>query len=346
MNDQHFDTNMASQISLLLELSLATGSSLDLTRMCNRFCRILMSRLNLSATTIYVRGDRMGGLADRWVLAHSLPYPFAGLEDLGQGHPLAISVQDTFAHSFDSKIDVTGEEDPNAGCLAVFKLEDLGLFVVEAASARPSLDQGNLTQLRNVMDQFAVALNGCLDHRDLQCAMDEQKRTDQIIRQNESRLELVLSGSDLATWDWNILNGEVAFNDRWSTMLGFDPGELTPGLQTWEQLVHPDDWPLVTEALDQHLKGHTEFYETEHRLRHKNGGWVWVLDRGRVISRDAEGAPTRATGTHLDITARKLMATRTQRLGHLSEITTEVLNAFLNNEDIDQAVNLILRHCG
>ena len=65
--------------------------------------------------------------------------------------------------------------------------------------------------------------------------------------------------------------------------------------------------PGVQEILNAHLDGKTPFYETEHRLRHKSGDWVWVLVKGRVIKRDADGKPLRACGTHLDITERKLI---------------------------------------
>ena len=61
-------------------------------------------------------------------------------------------------------------------------------------------------------------------------------------------------------------------------MLGFRLDELEPSVATWESLVHPDDWPGVRRTLDDHLDGRTPVYETEHRLRRKDGDWCWVLD--------------------------------------------------------------------
>jgi PAS domain S-box-containing protein len=89
-------------------------------------------------------------------------------------------------------------------------------------------------------------------------------------------------------------------------MLGYRIEEIEPHVNYWERLVHPDDLPHVRERLTMHLEGKTEAYECEHRLLHKNGSWIWVLDRGRVIERDDEGRPLMAAGTHLDITQRKV----------------------------------------
>jgi PAS domain S-box-containing protein len=133
----------------------------------------------------------------------------------------------------------------------------------------------------------------------------EQKAAEQSLRQSEERMELVLKGADLGTWDWNIVTGEVKFNECWAQMLGYNLNEIIPHVSTWSALLHPEDMPSVMQILNNHLEGFTDSYETEHRLRHKSGHWVWVLDKGKVIERDKDGKPLRACGTHLDITKRK-----------------------------------------
>ncbi|MEN6424660.1 MAG: response regulator [Phycisphaerales bacterium] len=132
-----------------------------------------------------------------------------------------------------------------------------------------------------------------------------RKRAETALREREERLNLAISGGDLATWDWNVTTGRIDVNSRWLEMLGYIRGELKPHMSTWEDLVHPDDLPPTMSALEAHLQGRTASYETEHRLRHKSGRWVWVLDKGRVTERDEDGRPLRACGTHLDITERK-----------------------------------------
>jgi len=133
----------------------------------------------------------------------------------------------------------------------------------------------------------------------------DRMRVEEALRRSEQRMNLALQGADLGTWDWNIETDDVTFDDRWAQMLGYTRDEIKAHADTWRELVHPDDLPYVMETLDRHLKGVTDLYETEHRLRHRSGRWVWVLDKGRVIQHDVDGKPLRACGTHLDITARK-----------------------------------------
>ncbi len=115
-----------------------------------------------------------------------------------------------------------------------------------------------------------------------------------------------LTGTDLGLWDWNVQTGEAIFNERWAEMLGYSPAEIEPHINSWEKLIHPDDKERVMETLDAHLKGKAPFYESEHRLRAKDGGWKWILGRGRALERGNNGKPLRVVGTHLDITDKKL----------------------------------------
>jgi PAS domain S-box-containing protein len=132
-----------------------------------------------------------------------------------------------------------------------------------------------------------------------------RQQAEKALLDTREHLELALKGADLGTWDWDVSTGAVRFNERWAEMLGYRLEEIEPHVGSWERLVHPDDRPAVTAALNAHLKGKTPFYETEHRLRRKSGEWVWILDKGRVIERDSQGNPLRACGTHLDISDRK-----------------------------------------
>ncbi len=142
----------------------------------------------------------------------------------------------------------------------------------------------------------------------------EEYRLREKIAENRERMELALKGADLGTWDWNVATGKVTFNERWAEMLGYSKNELTPHISTWEKLIHPEDFPGVMEAINAHLSGRTESYEKEHRLKHKSGHWVWVLDKGRVIEHDEAGNPLRACGTHLDITENKQAEKERQHL--------------------------------
>ncbi len=156
----------------------------------------------------------------------------------------------------------------------------------------------------------------------------ERKQAEEMLRLSNERIQLALAGADLATWDWNIKTGEVIFNERWAQMRGFRADEIRPHVDSWTAGVHPDDWPRVQKALADHFDGLTD-YVTEHRVRTRAGGWIWVQDRGRVFERDGQGRATRMLGTELDITAQKQTETE-QRF--LAEVGL-VLSSSLEYED-------------
>jgi two-component system cell cycle sensor histidine kinase/response regulator CckA len=135
----------------------------------------------------------------------------------------------------------------------------------------------------------------------------DRKRAEEELRESEERLELALMGADLGSWDWNLKTGRAVWNARASRMLGYSPGEVETNLRTWKSLVHPEDWPRVSEVLNSHLEGRVSFIELEYRVRCKSGDWKWILSRGKIVAYDTDGTPLRITGTTLDITDRKQM---------------------------------------
>ncbi|MBC7939157.1 MAG: PAS domain S-box protein, partial [Chitinophagaceae bacterium] len=119
-------------------------------------------------------------------------------------------------------------------------------------------------------------------------------------------LALALRGGDLGLWDRDLLTGKRSVNDRWLSMLGLTRDAAGDDEQGWLDLLHPDDRDAVLAAQRAHLAGRSPSYEARCRMRHSDGHWVWVLDRGRVVERGADGRPLRMAGTHLDITERVL----------------------------------------
>jgi PAS domain S-box-containing protein len=129
--------------------------------------------------------------------------------------------------------------------------------------------------------------------------------------ENELKLtkELLLAaieGTQAGLWDWNIKTGNTVFNDKWAEMIGYTLKELEPlGIGTWEKLTHPEDLRKAKESLAAHFKGSADIYECEIRMKHKNGSWVWILDKGKVFERNADGEPIRMIGTHTNINVLK-----------------------------------------
>jgi PAS domain S-box-containing protein len=133
------------------------------------------------------------------------------------------------------------------------------------------------------------------------------KAAEDALRESEKRLRFALEGANEGLWDWSIDTGDVYFSAAAELMLGYEPGEMErrAGRGTWDQSVHPDDMPAVQRAIDEHVAGHTPAYEAEYRCRTKQGGWKWILGRGKVVERNIDGSPRRMTGIHIDITERK-----------------------------------------
>lgn len=132
-----------------------------------------------------------------------------------------------------------------------------------------------------------------------------RRQADDALRIANERLALALDGNAAWAWDFDIRTGRFWFSDGWQPVLGYDPSDIGFDLSDLGRLVHSEDQPAVDRAFRAHLAGHTPAIEVDYRLRRKDGAWIWVNDRGRVIERDEAGKPLRAIGTRTDITARK-----------------------------------------
>ncbi|MGH7997050.1 MAG: hybrid sensor histidine kinase/response regulator [Opitutaceae bacterium] len=148
---------------------------------------------------------------------------------------------------------------------------------------------------------------------------DRQMR--ETLRVAEDRLELALLATNESVWDWNLATGQIYRDRRWSEMLGAGDSEPLVESADWASRVHPEDLNATQAALEEHFQGRTPVYVSEHRVRTRGAGWIWTLDRGKVVSRDKEGRPLRMVGTQGDITARKQLE---ERLRHSEEISIQV----------------------
>ncbi len=125
------------------------------------------------------------------------------------------------------------------------------------------------------------------------------------IENSNNRWRLALECAEDGVWDWNTETNEVYFSPRWKAIIGYEDDQLHSEFHEWESRIHPDDRESSRLAIRQHFKGDSETYINEHRLRHKDGSYRWILARGKVVQRDADGQALRMVGTHTDITDRK-----------------------------------------
>lgn len=124
-------------------------------------------------------------------------------------------------------------------------------------------------------------------------------------REGGARLERVIEGSNDGFWEWDAATDVVVVSDRLARMFGYEVHEFIRHPHEYTALTHPDDEAASVAAVRGHFAGLTGHYSTEYRMRHRDGSWVWVLDRGRVTQRGPDGEPLRASGTMTDITERK-----------------------------------------
>jgi PAS domain S-box-containing protein len=108
------------------------------------------------------------------------------------------------------------------------------------------------------------------------------------------RLELAVASSQLGLWDWNMVTSATVFNERWAEIIGYSLEELQPTtIQTWVDFCHPDDLERSNHAIRALVDGEADFYDLELRMRHRDGHWIWVHDRGKVVEWAKDGTPLR-----------------------------------------------------
>lgn len=132
----------------------------------------------------------------------------------------------------------------------------------------------------------------------------ERERTLEAARERQERLDLVMRGSNDGIWDWDLETDAVYFSPRWKSMLGYGEADVAAHVNSWRELVHPDDLEDVLRVVAAYRRGETPIYQIEHRLRHQDGSYRWILARGTAV-RDETGRAIRLVGSHTDITDRK-----------------------------------------
>ncbi len=157
----------------------------------------------------------------------------------------------------------------------------------------------------------------------------ERVSAEETQKKEKQRLSSILEGTNVGTWEWNVQTGEIIFNDRWAELIGYTLEELSPtNSETRNKYSHPDDIKDSDELLTKHFNGELDYYEFESRMLHKTGKWIWVLDRGRVNKWDTNGKPLIMSGTHQDITERKIIE------GELRIASERLFNVMENTGDI------------
>ena len=180
---------------------------------------------------------------------------------------------------------------------------------------------------------FSVASN---DHGNLIYAVVDDitasKAKELELKEVKERLELAVNGAKIGVWDWNVQTNTLHYNQNWAQMLGYKVSELGNTLNTWLQLNHPEDKEKALADIKHNLKGYTEKYFKEHRLKTKSGRWKWIRAIGKVIERDNKGNAYRVVGVHIDIDKQKRAAKEIEYLSIHDELTGLYNRRYFNNE--------------
>jgi len=172
----------------------------------------------------------------------------------------------------------------------------------------------------------------------------QQKKATEIIATERQRLSYILEGTNVGTWEWNIQTGDTNFNERWAEIIGYTIEEISPvSINTWIKYCHPDDLKVSDELLNKHFNKASDYYECECRMLHKNGTWIWVLDRGKVLTWTDDGKPLLMCGTHSDITEKKMTE---EKIFHMAthDALTDLPNLNLVKDRIIMAIETSRRN--
>ncbi|KQZ86869.1 MULTISPECIES: EAL domain-containing protein [unclassified Pseudomonas] len=149
----------------------------------------------------------------------------------------------------------------------------------------------------------------------------------QALSKSEARLALALKASELGLWDWNLQTDEV-HHTQIQELFGLEPEQVTGILRHLKPRLHPEDLPGLKRALVEHLKGRTEDYQIEYRVRHGDGHWVWIEDRGRAVERGENARVIRMVGTRRDISVSKGLEEQRQLAATVFEAASEGIVIF------------------
>lgn len=200
------------------------------------------------------------------------------------------------------------------------KGQPLGVLSVDNRATKHPFTARDEEMLISLADYAAVAIENADLFQQAQTEIAERKRVEQALRESEDRYALAVQGANDGIWDWNLRLNKVYYSPRWKSMLGFTEGEIGDSPQEWMSRIHPQDFEKVKLAMANHLRGQTPHFESEHRMRQKDGSYLWMLSRGLAV-RSEDGSVNRMAGSQADISIRKEAEARLQKDAFFDRLT-------------------------
>ena len=180
----------------------------------------------------------------------------------------------------------------------------IGVLSVDNPTTNEPFSEDDEARLISLADYAAVALENASLYEQSQLELRERGKVEIALRESEERYVLAAQGANDGIWDWNLKTDNIYYSERWKSILGLVDNGLTDEPQEWYNRVHPDDLERLQLDVSSHLAGKTPHFESEHRILHAEGRYLWVLSRGLAV-RDQDGVAYRISGSLTDISDRK-----------------------------------------
>jgi PAS domain S-box-containing protein len=192
-----------------------------------------------------------------------------------------------------------------------FKVGSIGGGISITIPMQPVFDQTISSKIRIIALHISLIIVGFIGITTIKVRysknISENAKVRAKLKEKDERLNLAHQASNAGVWDWNIRSREATFDERWAAISGYTLKELEPiNIETWNNLIHPADLRKLDQLLEKHFAHEFEDFEFETRMKHKNGKWIWIQIRGKVIEWDEKKRPIRMIGVILDITENKL----------------------------------------
>ena len=158
----------------------------------------------------------------------------------------------------------------------------------------------------------------------------DRRKAEQALRTSEGRLMTTVQSTNIGIWDWDLDSNTMYLSPEWKRQLGYEDHELASSFQVWESLLHPEDHERSVATIEAYLSVRASEFELEHRLRHKDGSYRWILARGTII-KDEGALASRMVGIHLDVTDRKMSEEVLRQAKEAAEAASQAKSQFLAN---------------
>ena len=300
----------ARELAVLHKLGVAVSSSLSLQQIASAAVHGMMEAVHPDLSFLFLLDG------EQLILQDSLPLD--ARQELARTHHrvgeclcgLAVSERKPiYSRDIHGDARCTREECKQAGlrsfCALPLRSGDEILGVIGLASAAERDFGAETDFLETLAQQISVALANARLYEVALKEIADRKRAEEKLRESEERFKLAMEANRDGLWDWNVSTDEVYYSPAYAAMLGYSSGELPGHVNSWADLIHPEDKDAAFKANLDCIENRRNGFDVEFRMKTGNGNWCWILGRGKAVIRDACGRAVRVVGTHTDITDRK-----------------------------------------